>query len=252
MTKEFKDWLDEFVDNGANPKDVTNWPEEAGGTVELQDKTVSPTTIRQEIIADENYDGLGKVTINAVTNAIDENIVSGNIKKDVSILGVTGTYEGGGGTTGVTYTCEYISTQLPRTVFNMGVATVGSNVYIFGGYNSNGRVRVNTIYKFNVDTETITRLSTTLPYELTNTGAAAVGSNIYLFGGNNASGSYGDVDVICKFNTETETITRLSTKLTANTDSLRAAAVGSKVYLFGGNSTYTTDKTTIEKFTVDF
>lgn len=32
MTKEFKDWLDEFVDNGANPKDVTNWPEEAGGS----------------------------------------------------------------------------------------------------------------------------------------------------------------------------------------------------------------------------
>ena len=31
MAKEFKDWVDEFVDNGANPKDVTNWPENAGG-----------------------------------------------------------------------------------------------------------------------------------------------------------------------------------------------------------------------------
>ena len=31
MAKEFKDWVDEFVENGANPKDVTNWPEEAGG-----------------------------------------------------------------------------------------------------------------------------------------------------------------------------------------------------------------------------
>lgn len=31
MTKEFKDWIDEFVENGANPKDVTNWPKNAGG-----------------------------------------------------------------------------------------------------------------------------------------------------------------------------------------------------------------------------
>ena len=31
MGKEFKDWVDEFVENGANPKDVTNWPENAGG-----------------------------------------------------------------------------------------------------------------------------------------------------------------------------------------------------------------------------
>ncbi len=32
MAKEFKDWVDEFVKNGANPKNVPNWPEEAGGT----------------------------------------------------------------------------------------------------------------------------------------------------------------------------------------------------------------------------
>lgn len=32
-----------------------------------------------------------------VTAAIDSNIVAGNIKKDVEILGVTGTYEGSGG-----------------------------------------------------------------------------------------------------------------------------------------------------------
>ena len=32
MAKEFKDWIDEFIENGANPKNVPNWPEEAGGT----------------------------------------------------------------------------------------------------------------------------------------------------------------------------------------------------------------------------
>lgn len=32
MAKNFNQWLNEFVENGANPKDVTNWPEEAGGS----------------------------------------------------------------------------------------------------------------------------------------------------------------------------------------------------------------------------
>lgn len=31
MAKKFNQWLDEFVENGADPKDVTNWPENAGG-----------------------------------------------------------------------------------------------------------------------------------------------------------------------------------------------------------------------------
>lgn len=31
MVKNFEQWLDEFVDSGADAKDVTNWPENAGG-----------------------------------------------------------------------------------------------------------------------------------------------------------------------------------------------------------------------------
>lgn len=91
----------------------------------LQSKTVSPTTSEQTVSADNNYDGLSQVTVsaiqtetktvnpstsnvtvtpssnkylsgvtvNAVDNTIDNNIVASNIKKDVSILGVTGTYD---------------------------------------------------------------------------------------------------------------------------------------------------------------
>lgn len=60
----------------------------------LQDKTVTPTTSKQTITADEGKDGLGTVTVSAVTAAIDANIVAGNIKEGVTILGVTGTYSG--------------------------------------------------------------------------------------------------------------------------------------------------------------
>ena len=58
----------------------------------LQDKTINPTLSDQEITFDKNYDGLGTVTVKAVTSAIDSAIKAENIKEGVSILGVTGTY----------------------------------------------------------------------------------------------------------------------------------------------------------------
>lgn len=60
-------------------------------TVHNQNKTVSPQTYAQEISADNGYTGLGTVTVNAVTSAIDNDIAAGNIKSGVEILGVTGT-----------------------------------------------------------------------------------------------------------------------------------------------------------------
>lgn len=62
-----------------------------GGT--LQNKTVTPTTSQQSITADSPNYGLGTVTVNAVTSSIDNNISAGNIKKDVTILGITGNYD---------------------------------------------------------------------------------------------------------------------------------------------------------------
>jgi len=71
-----------------------------GSVVELngETKTVTPTTSSQTIVpTGTGKNALTQVTVNAVTSAIDNNITAGNIKKDVSILGVTGTYEGSGG-----------------------------------------------------------------------------------------------------------------------------------------------------------
>lgn len=60
----------------------------------LENKSVTPTTAQQTITAGDGYDGLGTVTVAAVTAAIDANIIAGNIKDGVTILGVTGTYDG--------------------------------------------------------------------------------------------------------------------------------------------------------------
>lgn len=68
----------------------------AGNVIELkgQTKTITPTTEEQIIEPEEDYNALTQITVEGVTNTIDSNIIAENIKKDISILGITGTYEG--------------------------------------------------------------------------------------------------------------------------------------------------------------
>lgn len=107
-----------------------------GNTPSLQTKTVSPSESTQTVSPDSGYDGLSKVTVNAISSTYigsgvtkkaaatytpktsdqsiasgqylrgtqtikgDANLVAGNIKSGVSIFGVTGTYTGGGSSGG--------------------------------------------------------------------------------------------------------------------------------------------------------
>lgn len=102
----------------------------------LQSKTVSPSESAQTVSPDSGYDGLSKVTVNAISSTYigsdvtkksaatyipkttdqsiasgqylsgtqtikgDANLVAGNIKSGVNIFGVTGTYAGGGSSGG--------------------------------------------------------------------------------------------------------------------------------------------------------
>ena len=56
-------------------------------------RTINPSTTEQIFNIENNYSGNGIITVNPVTNEIDPNIVPENIRKNVSILGVTGTLE---------------------------------------------------------------------------------------------------------------------------------------------------------------
>ena len=60
-------------------------------SAETQEKTVSPSTSEIEVMPDSGY-LLNKVTVEAVTSSIDANIQAENIKKDITILGVTGNF----------------------------------------------------------------------------------------------------------------------------------------------------------------
>ena len=103
--------------------------------ITLQDKTITPTVEEQIVFPDDNYNGLNKVTVNAVTNEIDENIKSENIKNGVDILGVTGNFVGS------KYAPRYISfyaykgRELDEEIANLDTSNVTSMYGMFGSCN---------------------------------------------------------------------------------------------------------------------
>ena len=74
-----------------------------------QEQTIDPSSIL-------GYSGFGTVTVNPVTSSIDSNIQPGNIKDGVTILGVVGTYSGGGGTTPVIDPLSITPTTSAQTI----------------------------------------------------------------------------------------------------------------------------------------
>lgn len=124
------------IKKGVTIFNVTGSYNEATGGPTLQSKTVSPSESTQMVSPDSGYDGLSKVTVNAISSTYvgsdvtkksaatytpkttdqsiasgqylsgtqtikgDANLVAGNIKSGVNIFGVTGTYAGGGSSGG--------------------------------------------------------------------------------------------------------------------------------------------------------
>ena len=67
---------------------------QGGGSATIQTLNVTPQTTAQTITASGGVDGYSPVNVAAVTSSIDANIIAGNIKYGVTILGVTGSYSG--------------------------------------------------------------------------------------------------------------------------------------------------------------
>lgn len=165
-----------------------------------------------------------------------------------------------GGSTGSTYlntiykfnciteTISTLSITLPHMLSSACCSTYGDNMYIFGGYYYNGsHYYLNTIYKFNCTTETISKLSATLPQVLSSAHCSINGDNIYIFGGKNGSTA---LNTIYKFNCTNETIITISTTLSIITYDACCSVYGDNIYIFGGGNTSYLN--TIYNFSITF
>lgn len=93
----------------------------SGETKEEQEKTVTPTMLGVVVTPDQ-----GK-TLSKVTVSGDSDLVASNIKKDVEIFGVTGTYEGGSSSNDLT------KILIERSVSTLdipdGITKIGSGTF---------------------------------------------------------------------------------------------------------------------------
>ena len=132
-------------------------------------------------------------------------------------------------------TISTLSTPLPTVAQSIGVASVSTKIYLFGGNKaSSAGDRLNTIQVFDTTNNTISTLSTTLSTAADGIGVASVSTKIYLFGGGGGASNY--LNTINVFDTANNTITTLSTTLPTAADGIGVASVGNKIYLFGGYS----------------
>ena len=175
----------------------------------------------------DGYTGYSSVYVNKINSSIDSNIQASNIKKDITILGVTGTLEDGG--------IEEVS-ELPTVgeedkiyrVIETEVSDEG-NYTISNDYNFESACSVkfgNYIYFFNVrnnmsmsaidlkysiENKTFTQLDRSLVGYNFNK-CAIVGNYIYLFNAENNSGT-GTGYPIYKFDPSTDTYIQTNSTL---------------------------------------
>lgn len=129
----------------------------AGTMANNGDVVITPTT--QEQTKDKGY--YNSLKVSGVTSDIDSNIVPENIKKDVSILGVTGTLEETTGTDTSDATAVASDIAINKTAYVNGEKVTGtlpieSNVFAKKAYNSQDEKQYNQIRFFaNNDVKTI-------------------------------------------------------------------------------------------------
>ena len=140
---------------------------------------------------------------------------------------------GSGGQVKFIHNLELVGTKLPssQTQF-MGSASVGDNIYLFGGQNdTSSTMRISSILKFNTITEELTTLSTTLPDRAMNIRCCSIGTKIYLFGGSLYGGSIMEKKIYI-FDTETETLSLSNALMPTQLQSFFVAfPIDTKVYV---------------------
>lgn len=140
-----------------------------------------------------------------------------------------------------------LSITLGTALYGIAAAAVGNKVYLFGGAKSSTSSSAD-IRVFDPKTNSISTIGK-LDEVVAKATAVAVGTKIYLFGGSFVSSTWNKRDKIRMFDTITGKVTVLSARLSQPAEELGASAVGSKIYLFGGdNNTAANESDTIQVF----
>ena len=80
--------------------------------------------------------------------------------------------------TGTATTCPK---TIPTKMYNVGCVSIGTNIYLFGGYT--GSKSVNTIIKYDTVNETLETLTTQLSSSMNAMGCVPVDKHVYILGG---------------------------------------------------------------------
>lgn len=120
---------EEVLDKNTTSYDIPQGFHDGTGSVSIVPQTlqVTPTTQSQQLNPDSGK-VITQVNVGAVDASIDSNISAGNIKKDVTILGVTGTLEQGIDTTDATATAGDILDT--KTAYVKGQKITGTIPFI--------------------------------------------------------------------------------------------------------------------------
>ena len=123
-------------------------------------------------------------------------------------------------------TITTLPSTLPTGVKWACAATIGDNIYIFGGNSSNA------IQVFNPVTGGVKALDLTLPTTLYASAVEVIDNKAYLFGGNNTE----NTSWITEFDPHAGTAAHLTVTLPSARQRVGVGKVGGMIYVFGGSS----------------
>lgn len=202
----------------------------------------------------------------------DTKIIPGNIKKDVTVLGVTGTLEPSADINIFTQTTEpttkegiwlntnnsFDSIQFTDNVvageewdlekitsypsipynfsgYNCGITSVGTDVYLFGFGGSNPNCYL--AYKYDTLTNSFTQISN-IPTAFYQGSVTSIGTNIYLCSGSGVAAKY-----VYKYDTLTGVYTKLA-DASYMSYTCKVTSVGNCIYIYNGTTASKYDVTT--------